>query len=186
MESVKDTFYYMYLSHKEGVEYTLSEDAQSEYDRMVDSYAELLDEKYQMHLDEDENKENVNDMDIACTQTNLCMSTSKDTIHVLRLAAAIHILSEFLKATLMKVLDSNWKAEDVISLACLRRARLLYSCLARQKSIFAQSVQSINQVDCVRLKKVTSFRTRVTRAVVLSRGPVITIYGSYKENSMDL
>ena len=50
MESVTDTFYYLYLSHKEGVEYTLSEDAQNEYDGMVDSYAELLNEKYQMHL----------------------------------------------------------------------------------------------------------------------------------------
>jgi hypothetical protein len=68
------------------------------------------------------------------------MSSSKDTIQVLRLAAAIHILSEFLKATLLKVLDSDWKAGDVISLACLRRARLLYSCLARQKSIFAQVI----------------------------------------------
>lgn len=46
LEDFVDVYYKMYNDHQDGKEYYLSEEAQKEYDDMVDAYADLLDDKY--------------------------------------------------------------------------------------------------------------------------------------------
>lgn len=75
---------------------------------------------------------------IPCTPSpNLYMTTSKDTIHVLRIAAILHILTSYIRKQLQ--LEVN---EDpiglTISLETLQKARKLYSVLVQHKSIFIQ------------------------------------------------
>ena len=50
IDNFVDTFYKMYVEHIDGKEYYLSDLAQKEYDEMVDSYAELLNDEYNIDL----------------------------------------------------------------------------------------------------------------------------------------
>ncbi|XP_052098935.1 uncharacterized protein LOC127733660 [Mytilus californianus] len=184
MKDFDEVYYKMYLNHQDGKEYYLSEDAQKEYDEMVDSYADLLNDKYMevSELDEEE-KENHN---LSATQTNLCMTTSKDTIHVIRLAAALQITSSYIRATLTKTEVVN---DTKITVESLRCGRKLYCFMAGQKAVFAQALNTLQQTDSVKLKKVMSFKIRVIKAIVSSEGPVISLrclqrklYGSLKDS----
>ena len=50
VEDFVNTYYKMYLHHIDGRSYTLSKEAQKEYDQMVVSYTEQLEEKYRMEV----------------------------------------------------------------------------------------------------------------------------------------
>lgn len=82
---------------------------------------------------EDEDKEN--DPFQATQTADLCMSTSKDTIHVIRLAAALQIVSAYIRACLTK---SEVELSSEISVEYLRRGRHLYRFMAGQKAVFSQ------------------------------------------------
>lgn len=65
---------------------------------------------------------------IPCTSSqNLYMTTSKDTIHVLRIAAILHILTSYIRKQLQ--LEVN---DDPISLETLQNVIKLYSVLVQQ------------------------------------------------------
>lgn len=69
---------------------------------------------------------------IPCTPSqNLYMTTSKDTIHVLRIAAILHILTSYIRKQLQ--LEVNDDPIDLtISLERLQNAIKLYSVLVQQ------------------------------------------------------
>ncbi|CAC5417244.1 unnamed protein product [Mytilus coruscus] len=52
MQDFVDVYYKMFMDHQDGKEYSLTDEAQKEYDELVDSYADLLDDKYKAVSDE--------------------------------------------------------------------------------------------------------------------------------------
>ncbi|CAC5410031.1 unnamed protein product [Mytilus coruscus] len=80
LQNFVPVFLKMFEHHTNGVTYKLSTLAQEEYDKMTDSFAEVLDEKYK---ENDENNEDDKE-NIPSTQIDLCMTSNKDTLHVLR------------------------------------------------------------------------------------------------------
>ncbi|VDI47864.1 Hypothetical predicted protein [Mytilus galloprovincialis] len=114
----------MFENHTNGVTYSLSASAQEEYDKMTDSFAEFLDEKYKENdKNNEDDKEN-----IPPTEIDFCMTSSKDTIHVLRLAALLHILSKYILSQRKE--EENDSNETTIDLNIFNSARRLYSILA--------------------------------------------------------
>jgi len=72
------------------------------------------------------------------TQTNLCMTSSKDTIQVIRLATAIQVTTEYIRSFLTK---TEIVENTEISIQSLRRGRKLYCFMAGQKAVFAQVIK---------------------------------------------
>ena len=72
---------------------------------------------------------------IPSTQTNLCMTSSKDTLQVIRLAVLLHVTEGYLRLALNR---SDQPPALEVPRETLSKARKLYSVMAKQKSAFIQ------------------------------------------------
>ena len=82
----------------------------------------------------DEDKEN----EIPNTQDDntYSMASSKDTVHILRLSAVLHILTHYWRCSIEGV-DITTVSSEICAVT-VRRAHVLYNMIMQQKSIFIQ------------------------------------------------
>ncbi|XP_045161986.2 uncharacterized protein LOC123526803 [Mercenaria mercenaria] len=159
----------IYVAHTAGIRYTLSEKAQDSYEEMVDAYADYVRDKY--NSDEEEKENSL----ITCSPENEGMDcqgivTSKDTLHILRLSALLHILHQYINPVLG---GEVMEIQHVIPRKRLLQAKTLYNSIVQHKALFLQAVSQENGKK-VHIKSTMTFRERVVNAVCKSRGPAVS------------
>ncbi|XP_045199542.1 uncharacterized protein LOC123553890 [Mercenaria mercenaria] len=96
--------------------------------------------------------------------------TSKDTLHILRLSAILHILHQFVNPVLGgEVIET----QHVIPRKRLLQAKSLFNSIVQHTALFLQAV-SAGKGKKVQIKSTMTFRERVVKAVCKSRGPAIS------------
>lgn len=82
-----------------------------------------------------EEKENTLELNRDEEYDDLGMATSKDTLHILRLAAVLHVLHETVNSVLE---NTNYLHTPEISNTRIRQAKTLYNVLVQHRAIFLQ------------------------------------------------
>ncbi|VDI24897.1 Hypothetical predicted protein [Mytilus galloprovincialis] len=133
----------------------------------------LLSELCQLGGDDEEDKENETpNLNISLDESE--MMTSKDTIHILRLAAVLHVFQHSFSCGLNDGCYTPTPLE--ITKSRLKQAMVLYNSLSQQKSLFVQAIASCDRdTPALHLKPVATFRDRVAKAMCKSCGPFVTI-----------
>ena len=137
--------------------YILSDEAQTFYDEMFDSYVDYMNKKY-----ESESESDAEDFDEGLAPLG------KDTIHVIRLACVLHILQGVFSSHFDEIRDFDVGIE--INKQTIVSAHCLSNVLKQQKSIFLQSVEGALS-EMVRLKKVKGLQERECAALIRFEGP---------------
>ncbi|CAG2186299.1 RAD54 [Mytilus edulis] len=164
LQSFENVMNNIYEEHLAGKHYKLSADAESVFDGLIDSYSDYMNAKYGSDHEEDKENETPN-LNISLDESE--MMTSKDTIHILRLAAVLHVFQHSFSCGLNDGCYTPTPLE--ITKSRLKQAMVLYNSLSQQKSLFVQAIASCDRdTPALHLKPVATFRDRVAKAMCKS------------------
>ena len=146
------------------ITYTLSEKAQEMFDHIGKTYREYLRNKYNDDSDDSDDEDGYEEL-----------TSSKETFHVLKIAAILHILNSGIQCKLSGI---PLHIDQEVHETALESAQLLYSIQNKHRFIYTHPLNVHSSRDGVKMMQTFSMKDKVFRAICTSKGPVITLRGN--------
>ena len=99
-------------------------------------------------------------------------TTSKDSLHLLKLSGVLHVLTSALDCLLQ---EKPVIIPETVSKETLKSAQNLYHCLSQMHYIFTNAVTSLHNVILTPVKSVELLEKRIIKAVERSKGPCTSL-----------